>query len=118
MKRSGIKRGTKGLERRTRLRPVSQKRRAELAKWAAVKADTLMRDAGICQAAHLVPQVACWGPLDPHHIAKRSTTPQARLDPDNIVWLCRRHHDMVDLDQLAAQRLGLHRPSWEYKATG
>lgn len=118
MKRSGIKRGTKPLERRTRLRPIGRRRRRELAAWAVVKADTLTRDAGICQAAHLVPQVACYGPLDPHHIAKRSTTPEARVDPENVVWVCRRHHYWIDVNQLEAHGLGLHRPSWEYKATG
>jgi 5-methylcytosine-specific restriction endonuclease McrA len=117
MKRSGIKRG-KPLERRSRLRPVSRKRRKELKQWDAVRAETRERDGDTCQAAHLVPQVPCYGPLEPHHIAKRSTSPAGIYDPENVVWICHQHHSWVSVNQLEANGVGLHRSSWEYKATG
>jgi hypothetical protein len=118
MKRSGIKRGTKPLKRTTEIRRESDKQRAFNRAWRKVKASTLERDEFICQAAHLVPQVRCGGGLESHHKKKRSTAPWARLDPDNIVTVCSEHHAWIDINQLEAHGVGLHRPSWEYKATG
>jgi hypothetical protein len=118
MKRSGIKRGTKGLKRGKGLNYQSAKRRRERPVYLAAKREAFERDGGICVAAELVPHVPCWGALEPHHLAKQSTTPQGRNDPNNIKYACHNHHAWIGDNQPAAQLLGLHRSSWEYKATG
>lgn len=115
MKRSGpIKRST-ALERKsamarhpTSLRRSSSKRRAAEITDAA-RQEIAQRDRG-CVGARLVPDVTCWGPMDPHHILRRSQG--GSNDPENLVTLCRAHHDWVHGNPSASNDLGLLRRSW------
>ena len=103
-----------GLERRTRLNPVSPRksdRRHDDQAWSEA---VWMRDRGICQAgptgdpAKMVPEVECGGRRDPHHIFPKGAHPHLRHDVDNGITLCRRHHDWVHFQNPAeARRLGL-----------
>lgn len=71
------------------------------------------RDKNRCQAEHLVDEIRCGGPLDPHEIIPRSAWPAGDLDLDNVTIVCRRHHDWIDDHPAGAHELGLHRFSWE-----
>lgn len=79
------------LKRRTRLRRVSKKTRT--VRWPRLKAlrERLFRWQTGCQAIGLGD---CRGPHDAHHIIKRSQGGQDRLD--NLIRLCRHHHNMTD----------------------
>lgn len=37
--------------------------------------------------------------LDQHHVYRRSTHPELKDDPKNIMWLCRQHHDKATLEK-------------------
>jgi hypothetical protein len=63
---------------------------------------------GRCIAAELVPELRCWGPLDPQHVIPRSTAPELVSDLANIVACCRGHHDWIGGNPEAARLLGLH----------
>ena len=56
--------------------------------------------------------LACAGSHDPHHI-KRTSQGGARMDPDNVLRLCRRHHDWVHNNITEAKALGLLRGAYE-----
>ena len=71
------------------------------------------RDRGRCQAEHKVPEIRCGGQLDPHEIIPRSAWPGGDLVLDNVVMVCRRHHDWIDDHPAAAHECGLHGFSWE-----
>lgn len=68
------------------------------------------RDRYRCQAEKrgIVREVRCWGPLDPQHIIPRGVRPDLADDVDNIVALCRGHHDWVGANLTEARALGLH----------
>jgi len=102
----GLDRGTSELKR-TRLQPMSKKRRSEAAERRAVVAEAHARDGGRCVAADLVPHVTCWGPLDGDEIVKRSARPGGHLDAANVQGLCRAHHSWKDDHPIDAARVGL-----------
>ena len=102
MKRSGSLRRATPLKRspmkRSRPKPVPSDIYAEVAK----------RDGG-CVARRLVPEVPCWGRIDPHHIL-----PRGRGGPDtaeNLACLCRAHHDWVHAHPAQGYDLGLLKKS-------
>lgn len=71
---------------------------------AAVYLAVTRRDGG-CVAQRLIPQVSCFGRIDPHHIRRRS---QGGLDtPENLVSLCRSHHSWVHEHISESLTLGL-----------
>lgn len=81
--------------KRSRLRPVSKKRRVRQSAFTPVLnhvlARTTMAPVGHCEYAGAP---AHWGPLDLHHVVKRS---QGGADePRNLTRLCRGHHDATD----------------------
>lgn len=41
-------------------------------------------------------EMACYGPLDPHHHFRQGPHPRLRFDTDNGIALCRNHHDWAD----------------------
>lgn len=45
--------------------------------------------------------------IDVHHVAKISQRPDLKFDPDNMICLCRVHHDWTDHNRAEAIRLGL-----------
>jgi len=64
-----------------------------------------------CRGRTLVPDLACLGRLDPHHLVRRS---QGGSDqPENLVLLCRAHHSWVHENPAAARSLGLLRHGWQ-----
>lgn len=93
---------------RSRLKPVSDKRRSQADEYADAKATAWDRDRGRCQAERSWPEVACGGRLDPHHIRPVNRFPELRCDPDNLTTLCRAHHDAAHHeDPVRARALGL-----------
>jgi 5-methylcytosine-specific restriction endonuclease McrA len=93
--------------RRTRIAQQSEKRKVEQREWQRVAEAALRRDSHTCQAANLVPDLACKGRLDPHHIATKRRAPELRLSLSNLVTLCRAHHDWTHAHPYEAERLGL-----------
>lgn len=95
--------------KRTRLEPVSAKRRVQSAERARVRVEVLARDGG-CRAAEL-PQVPCgWipdrAPLEVHEVIPRGRGGDW-LDVDNCVSLCPQSHDWVTEHPREATELGL-----------
>lgn len=108
-----MKRG-KGLKRGKRLQPVSAKRQKQQRQEDDVKRQAIVRDRG-CVAKTRVPEVACWGPLDKHELIKRSAWPKGALVLDNVVIVCRRHHEWIEEDFERAVERGLAQHSWEMR---
>lgn len=98
---------------RRRLAPASPKRKAEAEQRRQVVQYVTARDGARCAAAELVPDVKCWGPLDPDEVCPRSAYPGGHLDPENVQLLCRMHHDWKHAHPDQARQLGLRRDSWE-----
>lgn len=71
------------------------------------------RDGNRCQARNLVTEVKCEWPLDPHEIIPRSAWRAGYLELDNVVMVCRAHHDWIDDNPESAHVLGLHGYSYE-----
>lgn len=116
-------------DRRTRLKPISDRKRARTAQRREVVAEARARDRGRCRLDELVGVAVidpeqpfavvvgvvpdrCWGPLDAHEIIPRSVWRDGDLDVDNVAMLCRAHHDWVGDNPNAAELLGLHGRSW------
>jgi hypothetical protein len=105
---AGLSRGTTGMAR-TRLQPVSAKRRDQRDEYSDAVAAAFLRDRWVCHAELLVREVECGGRIDPHHV---HPTGQGgpRCDSDNIVACCRRHHSWIhQTDPERARELGLLR---------
>lgn len=112
MKRSTPLKRTVELLRRTRLRSMSAKRRAELPTRREVVEAIARRDGYRCRGADLVPEVTCWGPLDPDEWELRSARPGGHLDIDNVWLLCRAHHNWKHAHPIEAGERGLRPRSW------
>lgn len=98
--------------RRTRLRPVSKRRRDTFAERTLLILRVHERDV-TCQARTRVPEIECGGPLDVHEIIPRSVWPRGELVEANCTLVCRSHHDWIGDNPVEAHRLGLHAFSWE-----
>lgn len=85
--------------RRSRLRPVSDRRRGEAARRALVREYVLERDGGCVPAERGMPGLCGTLPgrpsLEVHEIAARGTHPGSHLDVDLCVATCPKHHEMV-----------------------
>jgi len=96
-------------KRRTRLSPISAKRRGQTAERARVRAEVLARDE-VCRASTLgLGPCARYGdraPLEVHEIVPRGRGGDW-LDPDNCAALCPKHHDYVTDHPAEATDLGL-----------
>lgn len=57
----------------------------------------------------MIRSLVCRGQLDPHHIQRRSQG--GRDIPENLIVLCRAHHDWVHEHPLLAEEFGLLRRS-------
>ena len=114
--------------KRTPLRPMSNKRRTQMAERSKVVAAVHERDGGCVALATVWGErgitywtpgdldhfpARCAGPLDAHEIVQRSVRPGAWLEPDLIVSLCRAHHDFVSNYPAEAMRIGLLANSWD-----
>lgn len=90
------------LKRLTPLKPGRRSRGVA----STLREEVARRDGG-CRGRALLPDVPCWGRLDPHHVLRRS---QGGLDEaSNLVTLCRSHHDWVHAHPAESKRLGLLR---------
>ena len=96
------------LARRTRIAPISAKRRSLLARRSEVREIVLDRDGG-CVGATRLPDIVCAGPVDVHEIVRRSQNANAWLEPDLCVAICRAHHDAVHAHPAQAREAGLLR---------
>lgn len=66
-------------------------------------ARTTMAPVGHCEYAAGGPAAReHWGPLDIHHVAKRSQ--RGTEEPSNLLRLCRRHHDISASSTMARRR--------------
>lgn len=105
-----VKRG-EPLQRKTPLKrggPLakeSAKTRALKPERSKAKAAALARDGG-CIGARLVPDVECYGILDGHERLPRGRG-GSPYELDNIITLCRRHHEWVHSYPLKARSLDL-----------
>lgn len=95
------------LKRTSRLRGPSSKRRASGAEYVAFVLGVKARDQFRCRYCRTQR-----GPLDPHHVVKRSRAPHLLMDAANVVTLCRACHDWTDAaysapeGRLVVDRLG------------
>lgn len=71
-----------------------------------IYAQVVLRDQG-CRASLLAPDVRCFGRLDPHHVLRKSQGGPDTLD--NLVLLCRAHHDHVHRNPAWSKSVGLLR---------
>lgn len=93
---------------RKRLAAESPDRRAERQAYDRAKQAAWTRDNGQCQAAQAWPDIECYGRVDPHHIAPTGIYPELRCVTDNIICVCRRHHDQIHHHEpLKAREAGL-----------
>jgi predicted secreted Zn-dependent protease len=92
------------LSRRTPLRKQSKKRGAQRYDYQQAKALVWARDGGRCRLQGS--GTACDGPVDPHHVWPQSRYPERRCDPEAMVLLCRRHHEMAHLNPRWAKKEG------------
>lgn len=104
MKRSPIRRKTR--LRSKRQKPgVTGRPSLDAEPWKRLKWDLYHRAGGRCE--HPGCRTAT-GPLDPHHLRKRSQGGEDTLD--NLVLLCRKHHDQTDAayaqGRLVIERIG------------
>lgn len=93
------------------MRPYTPERQKENREFAKVRAFVMERDDQSCQffkgRGTLVGVAPHGGELDPHHIVLKSRAPELRLEPSNLVTLCRNHHDWVHDHPIAATAFGL-----------
>jgi hypothetical protein len=88
------------------LKPMSDKRARQLDEYEDACDAALERDSRQCRLAASVRDVKCWGPIDPHHIVPVARSPRLRCDVDNIIAVCRGHHDWIDANMDEATALG------------
>lgn len=101
MKRSGPLRRNKPLAK------MSKKRRAEYAERMNLRRDVFEEADYRCQAASLVPQVVCFGGLDAHETTPRATHPGSHLRRENVLAICRGHHNWIHDNPADAYSYGL-----------
>lgn len=106
LKRTPIKR-TGFLRRTGRLPAESAKRKVVRGQRKKMLAEFY---SDTCIAAELLPDVRCGGPLDPHEPLTRARGGSI-TDPENLVWICRAHHDYCHDHPIEATELGLLKPS-------
>lgn len=113
MKRRALPRSTVPLKRtampprRTPIRQVSERRRREGPARRAVVDRVVGRDGAVCSIAHLVPEVACWGPLDADEEIMRGQLKGAHLIEGNVRMICRAHHDWSHSYRIEAAHRGI-----------
>lgn len=86
----------------------------------AVKAAAWDRDRGFCQARPRMIAAGwggdlarCRGPMDSHEVIPRSAWHEGQYVLENVIVVCRWHHDWIGDHPHAAHALGLHGFSWE-----
>lgn len=102
MKRSPLRRGGP-LRRRTRLAPMSAKRRASMPARAEVREAVFRRDGGCVLAIWADLAGPCFGPLTFHH--RRKASAGGAYSEANGLTLCARHNGWVEDAPSAAREL-------------
>jgi hypothetical protein len=102
--------------KRSRIKPVSDKRIAEKDARAIVRETTLRRAMFRCQAPGVF-GIRCAGTLDVHEIYPRGPNPGSHLDHTITIALCRAHHSYVTDHPQDAHDAGLRSWSWERDLT-
>lgn len=97
--------------RRSRIKPMSSRRRADVAARAEVVRQVHERDR-TCQAAPVWPDVECGGGFDVHEPLTRARGGNP-LDPDQCVLLCHFHHRAVHDNPDRSHELCLLKHAWE-----
>ena len=92
--------------RRSPLRQMSERRRAQQGEYERAVQTVLLRDKGSAVAARW-PEVVCRGRIDPHHVWTQRMFPERRCDPDAMVASCRAHHDAIHAYPELARMRGL-----------
>lgn len=118
VKRSGTIERRSALARRTRLRPMSEKRRAMLDERRAFVASVLQErprceagePIGTCDGKHRCARDS----VDVHEVKTRARGGSI-LDADNVIAVCRRCHDWIHANPAASLRLGLLASSWSVR---
>ena len=95
------------------MRQVSEKRQARARERDLIVQRAFARDRWQCRAASLVAEVECGGRLDPHEVIPRSAWADGIYDFDNVITVCRRHHDWIKQHETEAHAVGLHGYSHE-----
>lgn len=95
------------------MRKVSEKRAGRQWERDLIVQRAFARDRFECHAKNLVSDVECGGRLDPHEVIPRSAWADGIYDIDNVIAVCRRHHDWIKANEPEAHRLGLHGYSHE-----
>lgn len=101
------------IARRRRIAARSKRALEKLPERARVVDAAFDRDRGRCRAEFSVSWIRCGGRLDPHEVIPRSVWPDGELVLENVIMICRRHHDWVGDHPEAAHAAGLHGFSWE-----
>lgn len=92
--------------KRSPLRPIGKKRKLGVPK--DVLAEVIGRDCG-CVARSIVLETRCWGEIDPHHVLPKGRG--GKDTADNLICLCRAHHDWVHNHPEASYALNFLRRS-------
>lgn len=82
--------------KRSRIKPMSAKRRAELEQRPRIRAAVFLRDGYRCRLAGIDGAGRCFGDLTPHHVVKASQG--GAYDIGNLVSLCAQHNDRLEAD--------------------
>jgi hypothetical protein len=98
--KTALKRGT------TRLKPISDAKRAQRPAKNAVTRQVFERDGYRCQIAPLVEE-PCFGRLTPHHLKKEGQGGEHSMS--NLIAACVFHNDWVEDHPIKAKALGLVR---------
>ena len=103
--------------KRSRPKPVSDKRRAEnLERKELMEAKFGPRDFWSCSLRRNVDALyalgPCFGPVNGHELLKRSRGGSI-TDMENVVLLCNAHNEAVESHPLLAHEMGLARHAWE-----
>lgn len=99
------------MKRRKRLKPMSDKRRAQIPERQRVHAEVLERDDYRCKLAFAFPDQPCFGELHPHHLLKEGQG--GSYTPGNLLTACNLHNSMVEDRPKVAALAGLVVHSWE-----
>lgn len=99
--------------RRTRIKPMSDRTRAEIPQRQEVRGRALAAAGYRCSMADKVPEIECGGPLDVDEIKSRGVNPGGHLDDDNVQVACRLHHIWRTEHPAEAHARGLRKKSWE-----
>lgn len=91
--------------KRTRLRPMSPKKRAEIAARKLIVRDT-------CALAGHSP---CSGPIEKHEIVRRNHDRTAAVNDDLVIGLCAFTHHPLDLHKDTAVELGIRIDPFEWQ---